>query len=105
MHDEKGNATFAILGSHNRVDESPKAFILISPAVRISNPTTTVTTKHNNNNNNHHLYHHVLRQVGLSATLCLVGRYTSSKVQWDVLLKHAGMEIKDQIFVSIGTIN
>jgi len=77
--------------------------------VRISNPTTTVTTKHNNNNNNnnnnHHLYHHLLRQVGLSATLCLVGRYTSIQVQPDILLKHAGVEVKDQVLVSIDTIN
>ena len=58
-----------------------------------------------NNNNNNNNNNNLLRQVGLSATLCLVGRYTSSKVQWDVLLKHAGMEIKDQIFVSIDTIN
>jgi len=79
--------------------KSSKAFILISPAVGIANPTTTATTKHNNNNNYyyyHHLYH-LLRQVRLSATLCLVGRFTSSKVQWDVLLKHACMEVKDQI--------
>jgi hypothetical protein len=71
------------------------AFILIIPAARISDLTTTATTKHNNNNNNNnHLYQHHLRQAGLSAALCLVGRYISSKVQWDVLLKHAGMEVK-----------
>ena len=86
--------------------KSPKAFILISPAVRIANPTTA-TTKYNNSNNsnNNNNNHHLLRQVGQSATLCLVGRCTSSKVQWDVLLKHVYMEVKDHVFVSIDTIN
>jgi hypothetical protein len=78
------------------------AFILIIPAAIISG-LTTATTKHNNedddddyddNNNNNNNPYHLLRQAGLSAALCLVGRYKSSKVQWDVSLKHAGMEVQ-----------